>query len=152
MKDDEGWWRRMKDNDHKLLGDFDIIQTDGRTDRQTDRQTDRRTDRWTDRQTFGIVELLLRLKIKNQFQPLECNSAGGGSGSSWPGKLSGCLNVDSDGWGCGGGMEDNLSTLGGCLNVDIDGWDCGGGMEVIHGNWHGIMHGLGWSHFPVSQF
>ena len=40
MKDDEGWWRRMKDNDYKLLGDFDIIQTDGRTDRQTDKRTD----------------------------------------------------------------------------------------------------------------
>ena len=30
----------MKDNDYKLLGDFDLRQTDGRTDRQTDKRTD----------------------------------------------------------------------------------------------------------------
>ena len=30
----------MKDNDYKLLGDFDLRQTDGRTNRQTDKRTD----------------------------------------------------------------------------------------------------------------
>ena len=54
----------------------------------------------------------VRNAIKYSFnKPLECRRAGGGSGRSGPGAPSGCLNVDIDGWGCGGRMEDILSTL-----------------------------------------